>query len=134
MQQAMPPGCGSIRIGLDVWEPRPELLTDSTALETELRRLIEKYRLGCRKVFLDQYEGNNAGYELMITLEDSFIVIETWPEGGKAAPVAYIKALIDFCNHSGDHTKEAQSFCDDLLAFVRTAGSQERRQITLHGP
>lgn len=126
-------GCGSVRLGLDVWHCDPKALADIDAMEAKLRELIKKHGLGCRKVLRDQYDGPGAGFEIICTLEDSFVVIETWPQGN-GSPVPYLKAVLDFCHFSGNHEATASEFADDLVAYVATKETTESRMLSDHGP
>lgn len=128
-------GCGSARVSLDIWGCKPELLTDSGAVEKILREIIERYDLGLRKVFIDTLDGDNASYEMFISLQDSFIVVETWANDGVKCHHHYMKVVFDFCGHSKDRRLDVESAAADFVTKVVAADAMVEKLVsTLHGP
>jgi hypothetical protein len=132
-------GCGSTRASLDLWGVRPWYLTDPDLLLAQLRVLIKKYELGERKVFVDKYEpfqGQPAGYEMLVTLEDSFILVETWPQGkpDSPSPEPYMMLIVQLCNHSKDRSADAPRVADEIQGIVELPDTQFTRDVTKHGP
>jgi len=129
-------GCGSIRIGIDIWKCDPEKLTKPEIWEGELRKLVSERGLGARRAFVDPYDGGMfSGFELFLTLDDSFIAVETWPAGLPAVcPHPYVKVVLDFCHHSGDHAEDAEWVARKIEDFVRIPGTVTSYERTYHGP
>ncbi len=70
----------------------------------------------------------NGSYGGVIFLEDSFILLETWPDK------KYLKAIVDLCNFRRQNAERAHSIALDILRLFTTPRSYVRWLSSAHGP
>lgn len=82
-----------------------------------LRQIIGDHRMTMRKTLGDSY--GNASYIFFVTLEESFILIETWPE------IGLVKLIIDLCNFSQNNAQRARGIA---AAIAKMFGASQYKE------
>ena len=103
---------GYIRISIDL-KNAGGTLADVDEDQRRIGQIVEQNRMKVRKVLADSF-GKDVGYELVLTLEESFIVVETWPE------VKMVKAIVDICHMTRDNTAGAHAIADGIIEMFHS--------------
>ena len=110
-----------IRISLDLTNAGGTL-ADIEEDQRRLEKLVENNGMKVRKVLADSF-GADVGYELVLTLEESFILVETWPE------IKMVKVVVDICHVSRDNTKGAHAIADGIIAMFKSPDLVAEKRI-----
>jgi len=116
---------GSTAVHLDLWGCSGPL-TDGCKVFEQLYGIVKKYEMTLRTHKLDVWE-NNKAFNLWLSLEESHIQVETWPEEN------FVKATVDLCNFSRDNSQRARDIAQEIKGFFKPTGKTQVTEI-IRGP
>jgi S-adenosylmethionine/arginine decarboxylase-like enzyme len=115
---------GSTRISLDLYRCRRGPMKTRRACRKKMLALVHKYGMTVLKAVSVRYP--DGSFELVLILQESFVIVETWPDK------RYVKAIVDICHFSRDNNKPAKLIADGIVAMYWPDKTVRKR--TLHGP
>ena len=117
--------CGSTTVLLDLWGCSGPL-TDGCKVFEQLYGIVRKHGMRLRTHKLDTWQDNKA-FNLWLSLEESHIQVETWPEE------KFIKIMVDLCNYSRDNAQTVRNIALEIQEIFKPTGKIGRHEI-VRGP
>lgn len=121
------PKIGGHRVSLDIYHCGGPL-NDHPACEVRLRELIAENDLTVREIYVHPWP--NDSYIMLAVLEDSFILIETWPDPNER----HVKVIVDLCHFRRHNTARAEKIAQGIMDLFFVPGAQLAYHSSIHGP